>query len=329
MQAGIASDRGGRAPKSREYSLATSPIQSIVLADLRNGVITPHAHREGTRRSPASAVAMAFPAARGRIVFVYEASFGAFRGKLMLTRTLAALAATCAATCSAQTDRELLVRVDQMRQELAARSTPTGTEPNTCGVAPLPLTPVGPTVTATWRFGTSDTVAVTGWRIPCSAAESMPVLTLQPSTGDDPSFFCGAGMVLLQSGGLQTDAFSFYTDPFNSSSFCTDVVAPVTVAFVPRFNTPANFDFDQGFSIDFDGASAGHQTLAMFPYDPSQYIIGPQPGSDSVEIHVHGPGIHYRSCHVSTTTVGAGHQYSATCDSESSIKVGGFERHDY
>jgi hypothetical protein len=216
----------------------------------------------------------------------------------MIVRTLAALAATYAVACSAQTERELLARIDEMRQQLAAKAAPapTGTEPNTCGTAPLPLTPVGPTVSATWRFGTSDTVSVTGWRVPCSAAESMPVVTLRPSAGSNPSFFCGAGMVLLQAGGLQTDAFSFYTDPFNSSSFCTDVVSPVTVAFVPRFNTPANFDFDQGFSIDFDGASAGHQTLAMFPYDPSQYSIGPQPGSDSVEIHIDGAGAHYRSC---------------------------------
>jgi hypothetical protein len=249
----------------------------------------------------------------------------------MIMRTLAVVAAIYASTCNAQGERELLARVDALTQQLSSESAeaPAGTLPNTCGAAPLPLTPVGPTVQATWQYATTtDTVTVIGWRLPCSAADSMVVLTLRPSAGTDPSFVCRVALTLLQAGGLQTNELNFNTDPSTSSSFCGDVIAPVTVAITPRSSTPASFDFDQGFTIDFD-AYMGHQTLAMFAFDPSQYNITPPPGPDSVEVYVRGSGAHYRNCQVTTRTVGAGDQYSATCASESPLKTGGFDRYDY
>lgn len=206
---------------------------------------------------------------------------------------------------------------------------PAGTLPNTCGVAPLPLTPAGPVVQTTLRYSTRDPVNVTAWRIPCSASESMIVLTLTPTAGSNPSFICQPRFQILQAGGLQTTAFDVKNDPSTISAYCADVVAPVTVAFVPKSSTPTSFDFDQGMTIDYDGLTAGHQTIAIPAFDPASYNITPTPGPHAIDVHVRGTASHYRNCTVSTATVGNGTQYTAHCASESPLKSGGFERTDY
>ena len=252
----------------------------------------------------------------------------AMAGENMRMTVFAAIAAIYACACSAQEARELRERLDALQQEQVVAA-PVGSLPNTCGSAPLPLTPVGPRVQTIWQERSStDPFTVTAWRLPCSATDSMIVLTLQPNGGSNPSFLCGVDLTLLQSGGLQTDELYFRTDPLTSSSFCGDVIAPVSVAITPRSTTPANFDFDQGFTIDFN-ASLGHQTLAMFAYDPTQYALTPPAGPDAVEVRVRGAGPHFRNCQVSVSAVGGGQQYTASCASETPLKAGGFERYDY
>lgn len=235
---------------------------------------------------------------------------------------------TIAHAAAAQTAEEFLSRINLLEGQLAAQNQPTVLA-NTCGTAPLPLTPAGPTATTSWRFGTTnDPVTVVAWRLPCSASESMAVLTLLPTNGTRPSFVCSVDLLLLQPGGLQTDALNFYTDPANISTYCGDVIAPVSVSLLPRSNTPTSFDFDQAFTIDFDGSTAGHQTLSMPAYNPALYNITPPAGPNSVEVRVHGSGTHFRNCQVSTQPAGGATQYSATCNAESPLRHSGFERYD-
>lgn len=157
----------------------------------------------------------------------------------------------------------------------------------------------------------------------------MIVLTLEPVDNASPSFICQPRFLLLQAGGLQTTAFDVKNDPQTISSYCTEVVAPVTVAFVTRSNTPAAFDFNQGMTIDYDGLTAGHQQIAIGAYNPSLYDLTPPSGPDSIRVTVRATGTSFRNCAVSNTAVGGGKQYTATCASEAPLKAGGFEKYDY
>jgi hypothetical protein len=136
-------------------------------------------------------------------------------------------------------------------------------------------------------------------------------------------------MTLLQTGGLQATSFNFRNDPPTVNSFCGSVLAPVTVALFPDFGTPAAFDFDQGFSIDFDGSSAGHQALAVSAFDPAAYNLSLPPGPDSVNVFVQGANVLYQNCTVGSATVGGGKQYTASCALEAPLKAAQFEKYDY
>lgn len=203
-----------------------------------------------------------------------------------------------------------------------------GAVPNACGSAPLPLTPVGPVVSGTFQYGSANAPnIVKAWRYPCSATASMIVLTVTPTDTSNPSFLCGAGMQLLQSGGLQTEAMYLRADPGTSNSFCSDVLSSVTLAIVPRSNTPAAFDFDQATTIDFDGATAGHQTIAIAAFNPAAYTLTPPPGPDLVDVYVHGTPSGFRNCTVSTAPSGSGTRYTASCASEVPLQANGFDRY--
>lgn len=197
---------------------------------------------------------------------------------------------------------------------------------NSCGSAPLPTTPSGPTTTTTWDDGSNGAATVTSWRIPCSATDSMVVLTLTPATGSG-AFICPPDMTLLQSGGLQTSSFYFRPDPPTSGSFCNYVIAPVSVALFPNSSTPAAFDFDQGFSIDYNGST--HQALPISAFDPAAYSLTPPPGPDSVNLFVQGANVQYQNCTVSSSVVGGGKQYTASCALEAPIKAAEFDKYDY
>lgn len=203
---------------------------------------------------------------------------------------------------------------------------------NSCGSAPLPTAPVGPSSTTTWKAGNSYLPAtVTAWRMPCSATESMVVLTLSPpasGTGNTP-YVCLIDMTLLQTGGLQATSFNFRNDPPTVNSFCGSVLAPITVALFPDFGTPAAFDFDQGFSIDFDGGSAGHQALAVPAYDPAAYGLMPPAGPNSVNLFVQGANVLYQNCTVTSSPVGGALQYTASCALEAPLKAAQFQMYDY
>jgi hypothetical protein len=176
-----------------------------------------------------------------------------------------------------------------------------GAVPNACGFAPLPLTPVGPVVAGVFQFGTSNAPnTIKAWRYPCSATASMIVLTVTPTDTADPSLLCGGSLQLLQSGGLQTDALYLRSDPATSNSFCTDVVGAVTLALIPTNSTLVAFDFDQATIIDFDGASAGHQSIAIAAFNPGPYNLTPPPGSNLVDVYVRGTPSGFRNCTVTT-----------------------------
>lgn len=208
--------------------------------------------------------------------------------------------------------------------------TPDAEAANSCGSAPLPTTPVGPSTTGVFQYATYLPVVVTAWRLPCSATDSMPVLTLVPQTGSGHApWLCKTGLTLLQAGGLQTTAFNFRTDPPTINSFCGDVVAPVTVAITPSSTTPAAFDLDLGFSIDWDGSSAGHQAIAVGAFNPGAYNLTPPPGPHSVNIQVQGKNVLYQNCTVTTAAVGGGTQYTASCGLEAPLKSSQFEKYDY
>ncbi|HJU40313.1 MAG TPA: hypothetical protein VJ724_12120 [Tahibacter sp.] len=202
---------------------------------------------------------------------------------------------------------------------------------NSCGSAPLPTTPVGPSTTSSFRYGSSDTpVTVIAWRIPCSATDSMPVLTLVAPGGANPSFVCETNLTLLQAGGLQTTNFNFRPDPPTISSYCGDVVATVTVAITPASNTPAAFDLDAGFSVDHAGFGAvGHQAVSVPAYNPAAYSLTPPPGPHSVNVYIQGKNILYRNCTMTTAPIGGGTQYTASCALEEPLKFGSFEKYDY
>lgn len=204
---------------------------------------------------------------------------------------------------------------------------------NSCGSAPLPLAPIGPTVSGTWYTGSqnANSLSVIAWRLPCSATDSMVVITLTPTNG--APFVCTSRFSLLQTGGLIASSTNFWLnpDPGTINSYCGDLLAPITLAFDPRSSMPANFDMDQGMTIVFDGGigSVGNQQLGMFAYDPSAYSLTPPPGPNSVEVHVRGSGAHYRNCTVSQGSQGGGIQYTASCDNESPLTARKFERLDY
>ena len=204
---------------------------------------------------------------------------------------------------------------------------------NACGSAPLPLTPTGPTSTREWQYAAlySDRTRVTAWRIPCSSTTSMIALTLEPLENAHQAFICPTRITLFQTGGLQTEAFFLRNDPPTSSSFCGPVLAPVTIALIPRSTTPAAFDFDQGMSIVYQGGGSNGvvQPLDISAFNPSQYDLTPPPGPNSVEVHVRGAGAHYRNCTVTQGAQGGGTQYTASCDDESPLTARGFDRFDY
>lgn len=202
---------------------------------------------------------------------------------------------------------------------------------NSCGSAPLPTTPVGPSITGTLQYATSQApVTVTAWRIPCSATDSMPVLTLVAPTAGTPSFICKTNLTLLQAGGLQTTNFNFRTDPPTISSYCSEVATTVTVAITPTSGTPAAFDLDAGFSIDHSGhSSVGHQAIAVPAYNPAAYSLTPPPGPHSVNLFIQGKNILFRNCTMTTAPIGGGTQYTASCALEEPLKFSGFQKYDY
>lgn len=198
---------------------------------------------------------------------------------------------------------------------------------NSCSSAPLPVTPVGPTTTGSFQYSANyQAVSVTAWRLPCSATESMPVLTLvpPPTTTARRPYVCASSLTLVAGGGLQTNAFYFRTDPPTINSFCGDVVAPVTVALVPTSQTPAAFDFDQGFSIDYDGFDL-HQSLSIAAYNPAAYNLTPPPGSSSVNLFIKGQNQLFTNC----TVTSSGGQYTASCANETPLKSSRFEEFDH
>lgn len=213
---------------------------------------------------------------------------------------------------------------------LAMAGTPAAYGANSCGSAPLPTTPVGPTSSVVWRASNSDSpVNATIWRIPCSATDSMVVVTLTPSPGATSPFICYTSITLLQAGGLQTTAFNLRTDPPTSSNICRSVVSTVTAALVPTVATPAAVDFDQGFSLDYDGTSSGHHVVAVSAYNPAAYNLTPPPGPNSVNVFVGGKNVLFQNCTVASAPVGGSTQYTASCALEAPMKASGFERYDY
>ncbi|MEO7433637.1 MAG: hypothetical protein ABIV12_16295 [Dokdonella sp.] len=242
---------------------------------------------------------------------------------------VAALAA-CSGHAAAAPEESTIESSRALDQLVKSTSVSTTTPlPNTCGAAPLPLTPQGPVVHTSLTYGTRAPVDVVAWRYPCSASDSMIVLTLTPTNSQSPSFICAPRFQLLQAGGLQTTAFSVKNDPVPISSYCAEVVAPVTVAFVPTTQTPASFDFDQGMSVNYDGLSAGQQYIAIPAYNPALYNLTPPLGSNAVKVHVRGSATSYRNCAVSITAIGGGSEYTASCNDEAPLKAGGFELYDY
>lgn len=251
------------------------------------------------------------------------------RGNEMNTFVLVAALAAFDVQAAAETDSSSEGRsraLDQMVKTFLVTTTPL---PNTCGSAPLPLTPQGPVFHTSLTYGTRAPVDVIAWRYPCSASDSMVVLTLTPTNAANPSFICAPDFQLLQSGGLQTTAFSVKNDPLPISSYCAEVVAPVTVAFVPTSQTPTSFDFDQGMTIDYSGLSAGHQTIAIPSYNPAAYNLTPPPGPNAVKVHVRSSASSFRNCTVTSVPIGGGTEYTASCNDEAPLKASGFERYDY
>lgn len=241
---------------------------------------------------------------------------------------LTALAATTPGIALGESDSDAQARVLYWTIDAMHVDAPAGDPANSCGSAPLPLTPVGPVVNGTLRWGTDSVVNVQAWRYPCSAADSMIVLTLAPTDISNPSFICSAAFTLLQSGGLQTDALSARTDPGTINSFCQDLIAQVTLGIVPTSQTPLSFDFDQATTIDFDGSSAGHQTIAIAAYNPANYNLTPPPGPDAVRVFLPGgTGRSYQNCTVTIQPSGAGDLYRATCAGEAPLQANGFDRY--
>lgn len=241
---------------------------------------------------------------------------------------LAALAAIVPGIAFGESDSDARARALYRTINAMHVAAPTGGPANSCGSAPLPLTPVGPVINGTLRFGTDSIVNVKAWRYPCSAADSMIVLTLTPTDTANPSFICSGSFTLLQSGGLQTDALSARTDPGTINSFCQDLIAQVTLGVVPTSQTPTSFDFDQATTIDFDGASAGHQTIAIAAYNPANYSLTPPPGPDAVRVFLPGgAGRSYQNCTVTTQAAGSGELYRATCAGEAPLQANGFDRY--
>lgn len=249
--------------------------------------------------------------------------------------TLAMLAGLASSIAIADPAVQLDQRIQQAERDLAELQDLAGggLRANSCGAAPLPTTPVGPSTTMEWQYAAlyGDRVRVTAWRIPCNATESMPVLTLEPIVNANQAFICAPRITLLQAGGLQTNAFWLRNDPPTSSSFCGSVLQTVTVALTPSSTTPTSFDFDQGMTISYTGggSAAVVQPLALSAFDPSQYSLTPPPGNNAVEVHVRGSGAHYRNCTVTQGSQGGGTLYTASCADESPLKRGGFGRFDY
>jgi hypothetical protein len=138
---------------------------------------------------------------------------------------------------------------------------------NFCGNSTLPTTPTGPVVTRNLQYF-SDRFEAKFWRIPCSQADSMLVMTVTPLTSGP--FVCTGQFALLQNG-LQTDRFSLRQNPAVTTSFCNDVLTPLTVAFVPISGFPAGMDIDGELTINFDGATFGNQQVLIPAYDPGAY----------------------------------------------------------
>lgn len=213
---------------------------------------------------------------------------------------------------------------------LAMAGTPIVYGANSCSSAPLPTTPVGPTSSVVWRASNSDSpVYATIWRIPCSATDSMVVVTLTPSPGATSPFICYTSITLFQAGWLQTTAFNLRTDPPTNSNICRSVVSTVTAALVPTSATPAAVDFDQGFSLDYDGTSSGHHVVAVSAYNPAAYNLTPPSGPNSANVFVGGKNVLFQNCTVASAPVVGVTQYTASRALESPVKASGFERHDY
>jgi hypothetical protein len=139
---------------------------------------------------------------------------------------------------------------------------------NVCGNGTLPTQTQGPVVTRVLQRGSTDRFEAKFWRIPCSQADSMLVMTVRPITSGP--FVCTVAFDLIQNG-IQTDSFFLQQNPAVSGSFCADLLVEATLAFVPAFNFPPDFDLDGALTVNFDGASFGNQQVLIPAYDPGAY----------------------------------------------------------
>lgn len=139
-----------------------------------------------------------------------------------------------------------------------------------CGQAPISTTPVGPSVTKIFRRQNGEEFRGTYWRQPCSASNSMLVLTIEPTVGQ-PALSRFDFRVLQD--GLIVSSLYLVQDPQDPRTFSGDVLSKLSLA-VWTFNVPGNFDLDRAITVDFDGLGSGptgHQLTDIPAYDPGAY----------------------------------------------------------
>jgi hypothetical protein len=139
---------------------------------------------------------------------------------------------------------------------------------NVCGNGTLPTAIQGPVTTRNLQWGSGDRFEAKFWRIPCSQADSMLVMTVTPLTSGP--FVCSGQFTILQNS-QQTDRFSLRQNPAVTTTFCGDVFTPLTLAFVPISGFPSGMDMDGTLTLNFDGSSAGNQQVQIPAYDPGAY----------------------------------------------------------
>lgn len=144
-----------------------------------------------------------------------------------------------------------------------------------CPAPPYPIEDVGPTFGGNVLYNpdvfSDDNGVFTFWRLPCTASDSIAMMTYRYAVGDP--LVCSSNITIIQSGfqyrGLLTQAPG-------SSSFCSNPLVDVTLLLSARPETglPA-FDPDASFEVILRrdiGVEDARITYAA--YDSTQYGIG-------------------------------------------------------
>lgn len=140
-----------------------------------------------------------------------------------------------------------------------------------CPAPPYPTDPIGPVFSNhVLTTGSSASARFRLWRLPCTDADSLFMVTVTPVTGSP--FVCSDFSMVQNS--VQYDATATRTP--ESGNFCANVLSEVTLLVRGR-PVPGLPSFDPDAAFEFANSAALQGGPVLFPvpaYDPTLYGLG-------------------------------------------------------